>query len=220
MSAILFGSISTIADTSELQRESFNEAFAQHGLDWRWDRDDYRTMLASSGGRDRIAEFARSRGEDVDAEAVHRTKSDLFVAKLGSTDVHVRPGVKETVDAARSGGMRLALVTTTSPANVAALAEAVRSEVDLDRFDLVVDATQVDRPKPDRAAYLYALTRLQEEPQHCVALEDNVGGVEAAAEAGVRVLAFPNENTEEHDFARADRRIEALSFDDLPDLIA
>jgi hypothetical protein len=37
---ILFGSISTVADTSELQREAFNAAFAEHGLDWRWDPDD------------------------------------------------------------------------------------------------------------------------------------------------------------------------------------
>jgi hypothetical protein len=34
MSAILFGSISTLADTSELQRRAFNEAFSAHGLDW------------------------------------------------------------------------------------------------------------------------------------------------------------------------------------------
>ena len=36
MSAILFGSISTIADTSELQRQAFNQAFKAHGLDWDW----------------------------------------------------------------------------------------------------------------------------------------------------------------------------------------
>ena len=38
MSAILFGSISTLADTSELQRRAFNEAFEAHGLDWNWSR--------------------------------------------------------------------------------------------------------------------------------------------------------------------------------------
>lgn len=41
LSALLFGSISTIADTSERQRHAFNEAFAEHGLDWQWDRDEY-----------------------------------------------------------------------------------------------------------------------------------------------------------------------------------
>lgn len=34
MGTILFGSISMLADTSEVQRESFNEAFGEFGLDW------------------------------------------------------------------------------------------------------------------------------------------------------------------------------------------
>ena len=32
--AILFGSIGTIVETSELQRKSFNQAFFEAGLDW------------------------------------------------------------------------------------------------------------------------------------------------------------------------------------------
>ena len=61
-----------IGRISQLQREVFlrqRATFAEHGLDWRWDRDDYRRRLESSGGRDRIAEFARDRGEEVDADA-------------------------------------------------------------------------------------------------------------------------------------------------------
>ena len=34
MATILFGSISTLADTSELQRQAFNDAFKAYGLDW------------------------------------------------------------------------------------------------------------------------------------------------------------------------------------------
>ena len=39
MTAALFGSIGTVVDTSEIQRESFNRAFAEHGLSWSWGRD-------------------------------------------------------------------------------------------------------------------------------------------------------------------------------------
>ena len=90
MSAILFGSISTLADTSELQREAFNRAFAEHGLNWRWDLDDYRTMLEKSGGADRIAAYAEERGDTVDAAAVHATKSKLFQESLASASVAPR----------------------------------------------------------------------------------------------------------------------------------
>ena len=60
MPALLFGSISTLADTSEEQRAAFNEAFARHGVDWRWERDEYRQLLTSNGGAARIAEFAQA----------------------------------------------------------------------------------------------------------------------------------------------------------------
>lgn len=58
MSAILFGSISTLADSSEMQCESFNKAFATHHLGWTWSRQDYLGMLDTSGGADRIATYA------------------------------------------------------------------------------------------------------------------------------------------------------------------
>ena len=44
--AILFGSIGTIVDTSELQREAFNEAFAKHDLHGNWDSVAHRSRCA------------------------------------------------------------------------------------------------------------------------------------------------------------------------------
>lgn len=73
MPAILFGSISTIADTSELQRHAFNDAFAAHALGWHWDREDYVAMLGESGGQNRVAAYAASLGQEVDASAIHET---------------------------------------------------------------------------------------------------------------------------------------------------
>ena len=70
----------------------------------------------------------------------------------------------------------------------------------------------MEQPKPDKAAYSFALTSLDEDAQDCVAVEDNVEGVEAAAAAGVKVVAFPNENTTGHDFARAERRVDHVEF--------
>lgn len=200
MSAILFGSISTVADTSELQRAAFNDAFAEHGLDWRWDREEYRELLQSNGGEQRIAEQASAKGQQVDAAAVHRTKSERFQQRLAADGATPRPGVAETVRAARQQGVKVALVTTTSPDNLSALFTGLGDALRRDDFDLVVDAAQVQTPKPDGAAFSYALHTLGEAPESCVAVEDNVGGVAAAAAAGLECVAFPNENTAGHDF--------------------
>jgi HAD superfamily hydrolase (TIGR01509 family) len=218
MTAVLFGSIGTLADTSELQRESFNEAFAEHGLDWNWSRDAYRKLLADSGGTQRIADFAASLGVTVDAAAIHRTKSELFRRRLKSGGVQPRPGVVDTIAAAEHEGYRVALVTTTSPENVTAITEALSSHIDPARFTLLVDTSQVEHPKPAPDAYRFALARLGEPADACVAIEDNVGGVKAASQAGVAVLAFPGANNADHDFDEADGRTDKLDFAELRSL--
>ncbi len=212
MTALLLGSISTLADTSELQRDAFNRAFAQHGLDWEWGQDEYAALLTGNGGRDRVADYARERGQDVDADAVHATKSELFQQALAETEVSPRAGLVETIRQAQESGTRVALVTTTSRANLEALDRALGDHLSLDALDLVVDASQVGTPKPDPAAYTYALEQLGEDAGSCVAVEDNVGGVEAARAAGVPCVAFPNTNTAGHDFSAAAERLEQLDL--------
>jgi HAD superfamily hydrolase (TIGR01509 family) len=208
--AVLFGSISTIADTSELQRQAFNEAFEAHGLGWHWDRDQYLGLLEESGGAKRIAAYAQARGEQVDAQAIHATKSELFRKSLAATPVPPRSGVVETIEAAGARGVKVGLVTTTSPENVAALVESLSPSIQRGDFAVIIDASQVDQPKPDGAAYLLALETLGERPDACIAIEDNLDGVTAAHAAGLDCLAFPNENTTGHDFTDAQGVVDQL----------
>ena len=214
MAAILFGSISTVADTSELQREAFNRAFSDHGLGWTWEREDYRSMLVTSGGRARIEEYAAARGQEVDAQAVHATKSAHFQEDLADAATP-REGVVDTIREARSAGVKVGLVTTTAAENVAALLDALGPEVGRDDFEVVLDGEQVGKPKPDGAAYALALRQLGEDAANCVAIEDNVEGVRAAVAAGVPCVAFPNANTRGHEFAGAARVVDHLDLGEL-----
>ena len=157
MASILFGSISTIADTSELQRAAFNQAFAQHGLDWHWSQDEYITLLEQSGGRKRIEAYAQSHSQSVDAEAIHQSKSALFQQRLQAGDIQPRLGVVETLQAAKQQGLSVALVTTTAEQNVSQLLQALSPRLSAADFDLVVNASLVEQPKPAADAYSFAL---------------------------------------------------------------
>jgi HAD superfamily hydrolase (TIGR01509 family) len=215
MSAILFGSISTIADTSELQRQAFNQAFKAHGLDWDWSRAEYLTMLENSGGQNRIADYANSIGQTVDAKAIHRSKSEFFKNSLTKSQVKTRLGVVETIQGAKSKGLKVAFVTTTSQENISMLMAALQPSIQVTDFDLILNDSSVDRPKPDKAAYTFALERLGERSADCIAIEDNLSGVVSAIAAGLECIAFPNENTARHDFQRANHLVERLDFDEL-----
>jgi HAD superfamily hydrolase (TIGR01509 family) len=215
MSAILFGSLSTIADTSELQRQAFNRAFQAHGLDWHWSRADYLAMLEKSGGQNRIADYADSIEQTVDAKAIHRSKSEFFQDSLTASQVKPRFGVVETIQDAKSKGLKIAFVTTTSQKNISMLMAALQPSIQVTDFDLILNDSSVDRPKPDKAAYTFALERLGEKSDDCIAIEDNLGGVESAIAAGLNCIAFPNENTAHHDFKRANLLVDRLDFDEL-----
>jgi HAD superfamily hydrolase (TIGR01509 family) len=210
MSAVFFGSISTLADTSELQRQAFNEAFAATGLGWEWSRDDYISMLGSNGGAQRIEDYAKSRQEDVDAAAVHALKSEIFQRLLSDSTISPRPGVAATVADAKKNHHKVGFVTTTSQGNIDALLAALQPHISAEMFDLIVDHESVSAPKPDAAAYEFALEQLGVDAGSVVAIEDNVGGVAAAAAAGIRCIAFPNENTKGGDFSAATETVESL----------
>lgn len=219
MTAILFGSISTLADTSEMQRDAFNRAFAEHGLDWQWGRDEYRRMLGGNGGANRIADYAAERGQEVDAAAVHATKSKLFQDSLANATLTARPGVRETIAAAKAARAKVAFITTTSPQNVAALLTAFPDLVPGD-FDLITDTSDGYPSKPDPAVYAAAVAALAQDPAECVAVEDNIGGVQSAVAAGLRCAAFPNENTVDQPFEDVGDGVEQVTELDFTHLSA
>lgn len=222
MPALLFGSISSVVDTSERQRAAFNRAFAEHGLDWSWDLEEYRGLLQSAGGRDRVAQYAADRGQDVDADAVHATKSKLFQQDLAAAELEARPGVLESIARVREAGIPVGFVTTTARENVDALIEGLArggADVSASTFAVVLDRDDVARPKPDAAVYTTALERLGEQSGLCVAVEDNPDGVTAALAAGLTCLAFPNENTAGSSFPAEARHVDRLDPDQIVPLL-
>lgn len=212
MKALLIGSIGTLVETSEIQREAFNRAFSLHKLDWYWERSDYQSMLAVSGGAKRVAAFAEGRGESVDAASIHRTKSQVFQSMLNAGEVSVRPGIIESIQYAQESGAAVGLVTTTSSQNLDALLNAIEASLPHDVFGVVMDVDQCVVPKPDPSCYQYALQALAIDSADSVAIEDNVDGVAAAIAAGVTCIAYPGENTSKHDFSHA----KAVVDDPLP----
>ncbi|MBM7066791.1 HAD family phosphatase [Actibacterium sp. 188UL27-1] len=204
MRALFFGSIGTLAETSEIQRAAFNKAFAAHGLTWIWGRDTYRTMLSTSGGQNRIDAFAKKRGEHVDTAAIHATKSKFFQEELAASTLQPRMGVLAGITDARAQGIPVALVTTTSPQNVSQILDALADGIGKDLFDLVVTAKDVNKGKPDPACFTFAAKTLDVSPEHCLIIEDNVDGIQAGRQFGAKVMAFPGANTMDHDYTSAD----------------
>lgn len=208
--SVLFGSIGTLVETSEMQRRAFNEAFAEAGLDWHWDLGEYRSMLDASGGRDRVAAYAEGRGEEVEAAALHARKTDLFGEAMRRDGLALRPGVRDVIVWARQQGVPVGFATTTSAQNVDAILAALNGAVTRATFAFVGDADMVERPKPDPEIYRLALERLGVEAARCVAIEDTGVNLAAPVAAGIAAIAFPGANTMSHNFRSARAVVDEL----------
>ena len=75
---ILFGSIGTLVESSEIQRIAFNLAFSEYGLDWYWNIANYIKMLEKPGGLNRIIEYSNFKLTQQDAKDIHLLKIKLF----------------------------------------------------------------------------------------------------------------------------------------------
>ena len=98
--ALVFDVDGTLADTEELHRQAFNEAFFACGINWRWGPALYADLLQITGGKERIASFLSQ--QRVSAAERGRPVA-LTVATVASLLVHVMPvrfiftGVSELV---------------------------------------------------------------------------------------------------------------------------
>jgi HAD superfamily hydrolase (TIGR01509 family) len=197
---LVFGAIGVLAETSEVQRQAYNLAFLQAGLDWDWDVARYREMLQRPGGIRRIADYAEQTGDMVDVEAVHARKVANFRAAVLRDGLTPRPGVIEMLHAAQAAGLPVAWMTTTGRQTVelmlAGLSDAL-SEAD---FAFVGDRSHVDNPKPAPDIYDRALDELGLDAHEVLAIEDTPESAEAARGAGLDTIGFPGWAAEDRVF--------------------
>ncbi|NVN87273.1 MAG: HAD-IA family hydrolase [Rhodopseudomonas sp.] len=204
--ALIFDVDGTLAETEELHRQAFNEAFATAGLRWHWDAPTYRRLLDVAGGKERIAHFLAI-AEDVRLDAgqiadLHAAKTRRYTA-LVAQGALLRPGVARLIAEARAAGVALAIATTTSLPNVEALLCAALGDDALDAFAVIGAGDVVGAKKPSPQIYHYVLERLALDAADCVAFEDSSNGVRSARGAGIPTIVTPGIYTEGDDFAGA-----------------
>ena len=129
-------------------------------------------------------------GDEVDVDTIvargaakERLFRDLLRADLSQ---HMVPGIEEWLD--HISNAPIALATNAERANIDFVLDGVAG---LRRhFDVIVDGSQVPRPKPAPDVYLRAAELLNIPPRNCVVFEDSPVGVAAARTAGMRVVGI------------------------------
>ncbi|RFO94888.1 protein CbbY [Rhodoferax lacus] len=213
LKALIFDVDGTLADTESAHRAAFNQAFAEFGLDWQWDEALYTELLHISGGKERMLHYWKARQPDMRAlnatalsdsiNRLHELKTAAYEDSVNSGAVQLRPGVLALMSEAHANGLQLAIATTTSPVNIAAL---LRRALGADwrlNFSAIGDASTAPVKKPHPQVYLQMLAALQLPASECLAFEDSRNGLQASTAAGLATVVTPTHYTADHDFSGA-----------------
>lgn len=220
LAALIFDVDGTLADTEGLHLDSFNRAFEQEGTGWHWDIGLYTELLEVSGGKERLKHYWRMVNPDVteldggalDAmiNKLHDVKTAFYEGAVQRGVIGLRPGVARLIEQASGEGIRLAIATTTSAVNVAALLTSALGPNWRHHFVAVRDASNAPLKKPHPQVYQRALQDIGLPADACLAFEDSANGLQAATSAGLSTVVTPTAFTAHHDFAGALRVRESL----------
>ncbi len=226
LEALIFDLDGTLADTEETHRQAFNAAFIEFELWWDWSPHRYAELLRVSGGEERMRHYVDTLGLPAAERArvlelvpaLHRRKTRIYTELLEQGKRPLRPGVARLLRAASDAGLKLAIASTTTSANVDALLRANLSQAPHLAFSVIACADQVRAKKPAPDLYNLVLASLHLPATGCIAFEDSLNGLRAAKAAGLVTVVAPSRWNATEDFSAADRVVASLEEIDVPAL--
>lgn len=199
MRALIFDFNGTLSHDEPLLCELFCALFAEAGRPLS--EHDYYDRLAGLSDPEIVRTWLGRDDPELLEELLRR-----YLARAGDGSTvpdHVRDAVR-----AAEGRTQLAIVSGALRLQV----ETVVRAADLEVFDVIVSAEDVERGKPDPAGYLLALDRLSVPATDAAALEDSPAGIDAAKTAGLYTVGVLGTVPRER-LAHADEIAELLDTD-------
>jgi HAD superfamily hydrolase (TIGR01509 family) len=225
LEALLFDVDGTLADTErDGHRVAFNQAFAEAGLDWEWSVELYGKLLAITGGKERIRhyldtynrEFQRPNNLAEFIAGLHAAKTRHYTELLNGGSIPLRPGVERLLRAARDAGLRLAIATTTTPANVSALLANTLGPDGESWFEVIAAGDIVPAKKPAPDIYIYAMEKMNLQPEQCLAFEGSENGIHATRDSNLTTIITINGYTHDHNFSGAALVLDSMGEPNAP----
>ena len=192
LKAVFFGSIGTVAETSEIQRRSYNSAFNRLNIDCYWNVANYCEMLKAPGGKDRIRNFTIPNISEEDVDKVHNLKEEIYAELIEQEDIS-RIEFVEVFHHSKASDLKVGLITTTSEKNINSLSKALEDKVNFNDFDIITTSNDCTTPKPSPEIYQNALIKIGVSPNEAIAIEDTQVNLDASLSANINSILYPGE---------------------------
>ncbi|MCS6712362.1 HAD-IA family hydrolase [Brachybacterium sp. EF45031] len=201
--ALLLDMDGTLVDSGDAVVRSWNRLFQELGSAERFDHRFHGTPARG------VLRRVFPDMDDAEMQWAFTRIEDLEVADVD--EVHALPGTEDLLAALDAAARDLDRPTWTIVTSCTQRLFAARwARTGLPVPDGLITADEVHRGKPDPEPYLRGAAAVGIAPEHCLVVEDSVGGLEAGRGAGCRTLAITTTTPAEALAPGADAVIDSL----------
>jgi beta-phosphoglucomutase family hydrolase len=211
--AVIFDMDGVIVESEHLHIKAEQQTMLKHGV--RISAEELHTYTGTTA-EFMLTELIKKYKLNTTFERVFDEKEE-FMFKLLEKETRPTKGVIELLKKLKRKGIKLGIASS-SHRN---LIEYILRRLNIVRlFDFVVSAEDIANSKPNPEIFLRSARGLSVEPVECLVVEDAKLGVEAAKNAGMRVVGYRNPNSGDQDLSRADMIIDDFAKLSVEDMLA
>ena len=211
--AVIFDMDGVIVESEHLHIKAEQQTMLKHGV--RISAEELHTYTGTTA-EFMFTELIKKYKLNTTFERVFNEK-EKFMFKLLEKETRPTKGVIELLKKLKRKGIKLGIASS-SHRN---LIEYILRRLNIVRlFDFVVSAEDIANSKPNPEIFLRSARGLRVEPVECLVVEDAKLGVEAAKNAGMRVVGYRNPNSGDQDLSRADMIIDDFAKLSVEDMLA
>ncbi|WP_106476156.1 HAD family hydrolase [Phytohalomonas tamaricis] len=196
LKGILFDFDGTLADSENGHRDVWNDILAEFSveLDKETYKSNYSGIPAPAGAKRMVEDYDLP----IESDELVKRKVERTVKHFSEQPVELMAHAREILEWAKDRGLRTALVTGSGRDE---LMPTVKHHELEKYFEFIITRNDVENSKPDPECYLKMMEQLGLSAEECLVMEDTEHGVKAGRNAGIEVIAVPNEYSVEHDFS-------------------
>jgi len=184
MEAAIFDMDGVIVDDMGYHEEAWSLFLKDHGI--ALSSEEMEKRIHGKVNKEIMTDIFNGQLSDDEIEEFAQKKGKIFRDILLP---HLKPvdGLIEYLDSLKRRGIKIALGTSAHPENKDFIIDGLDIR---DYFDVIIDSSHVRKGKPDPEVFLKAALKLGVQPKDCVVFEDSLAGVEAAKNAGMKVVGL------------------------------
>ncbi|UJF18924.1 HAD family phosphatase [Vibrio sp. SS-MA-C1-2] len=188
--AAIFDMDGLLLDTERLCKEIFAQACEAINIPFL--EEVYLSIIGKNGQGVKeglIAGYQAQYRQDFDYQEIHLEWEKRYHSVTHHQAIDVKEGVVELLEWLQSQDIRLA-VATSSPKKTAQIKLELSGLAGY--FDVLTTGDEVTHSKPNPEIYLLAASRLNIDPQYCIAFEDSNNGIRSCVAAQMDAYQIPD----------------------------